>query len=414
MIKFYEFGEKEWVFVMDAFSLQKYSKEKYKNKLDVIQKFFNDYPKENIISNFSTGEIYERKIKQEIKDMTENIEKIILEVTRDEYELYSINYEPISFTYKNNYKNRGEFLKTLFEKNKDLKFISWPDGKKLYRREQFIKTELKRTPLFELGRSGVYKPKNIPVPPIKSPVNYIISDKKVLTVYLNSEAISVSPSHINYNKIVEAVKNNKTDEIVKLFNVKETIEKNLNEIPNNHGKISILNEEVCYNGKPIHNYLTEQIIALSKEGLPWERLGKFLERLINNPFKSVFDELYRFLSNRNMPITEDGCFIGWKKVTDKYKDFQTGTVDNTPGKCPEMPKFEVDDNRRLDCSTGLHVGCREYVHNFYSGKGKIVLVKVAPEDVVCVPENEPIKVRVWKYEVLRDMTENEFLENYYV
>ena len=113
-----------------------------------------------------------------------------------------------------------------------------------------------------------------------------------------------------------------------------------------------------------------------------------------------------------MPITEDGCFIGWKKVDDNYKDFHSGTVDNTPGKSPEMSRFEVDDNTRLECSVGLHVGSREYVHDFHIGKGKIVLVKVAPEDVVCVPNNEPTKVRVWKYEVLRDMTENEFLQNY--
>lgn len=394
MIKFYEHGI-DWVFQIDDFTQQKYSKRKFVNKLDVIQKFFNDYQDVETIDSVLNNEIYERKNKQE-NDM--KCERLVLEVTSGHYSLYDGDIL-INKLSKSNYVNRGEYLKAVFSGYESLKEISFPKGKVLYRREQFIKDKKK-----EVVKTPTTKP------PVK--LNYILSDKKVLTVYTDGKALVVSPDHVNYKQIIDKVKSGQTNGLYELFNVKRQIEKKVVSNEFTKDKIVIKDGELFFNGKLVNNYLCEQIIYFAKEDLPWDNLANFLERLLKNPHKNVFDELYRFLSNRNMPITEDGCFIGWKKVDDNYKDFYSGTVDNTPGKCPEMSRFEVDDNTRLECSIGLHVGCREYVHNFYTSKGKIVLVKVAPEDVVCVPNNEPTKVRVWKYEVLRDMTENEFLENY--
>lgn len=401
-VKFYEHGI-DWIFGIDDFATQTYSKQKYKNRLDAIQKFFDDWPGTDEIESVLEDEIYERKqIKQENKVMG----KVKLVIEEHHYKIFRLNGALIVCAEKRAYKNRGEFLKWFFELNPEVKEISCPQAKTVYRQEQFIKNPLvipvvnKEVPIIS---------KKLPV---KYSLNYIISDKKTLTVYLSSGVVVVPQTHINYLEIVKAVKDNDEKKVKELFNIKENLEKKLATC-NLLGKITVGENSVLYDGKEVHNYLTEQIVALNREGLPWERLGKFLERLMKNPHKNVFDELYRFLSNKNMPITEDGCFISWKKVNDKYLDFHSETVDNTPGKCPEMPRFEVDDNTRLQCSVGLHVGSREYVHGFYSGQGKIVLVKVAPEDVVCVPENEPTKVRVWRYEVLRDMTEDEFFNSYY-
>lgn len=394
MIKFYEHGI-DWVFQIDDFTQQKYNKKKFANKFDAIQNFFNEYPGVEVIDSVLSNETYIRKHKQE-NDMDHK--RLVLEVTPTSYDLYHGDLL-ISYMRKSNYVNRGEYLKDIFSGYEKLKEISYPKGKVLYRREQFIK-----------DKPVTNTTKQTKQPPVK--LNYILSEKKVLTVYTDGKALVVNPDHVNYKKIIEKVKSGQTDGLHELFNVKQQIEKKVVSSKFTKGKIEIKDGELFFNGKLVNNYLCEQIIYFAKEDLPWNNLSNFLERLLKNPHKNVFDELYRFLSNRNMPITEDGCFIGWKKVNDDYKDFYSGTIDNTPGKSPEMPRFEVDDNTRLECSVGLHVGSREYVHNFHVGKGKIVLVKVAPEDVVCVPENEPTKVRVWKYEVLRDMTENEFLQNY--
>jgi hypothetical protein len=58
----------------------------------------------------------------------------------------------------------------------------------------------------------------------------------------------------------------------------------------------------------------------------------------------------------------------------------------------------VDRNRRNECSNGLHIARRGYLGNF---PGDVcVLIKLAPEDVVTVPHNDPNKVRVCGYHIL--------------
>ncbi len=70
-----------------------------------------------------------------------------------------------------------------------------------------------------------------------------------------------------------------------------------------------------------------------------------------------------------------------------------------------MDRGEVDDNREVGCSAGLHVGAIEYVKG-YSGTGcdnggKYIICKVDPADVVSVPkESDCTKLRTCKYEVV--------------
>ena len=77
------------------------------------------------------------------------------------------------------------------------------------------------------------------------------------------------------------------------------------------------------------------------------------------------------------------------------------TISNKVGNVVEVPRNTVDDNWRLDCSSGLHVGSIEYVRNFCANdQNRVVIVKVNPADVVAVPEYECTKLRTCKYEVV--------------
>jgi hypothetical protein len=112
----------------------------------------------------------------------------------------------------------------------------------------------------------------------------------------------------------------------------------------------------------------------------------------------------------NLPITDDGCFLAYKAVTNQYLDKHTRTVDNTPGSnaVPPMPRYKVDDNPDSHCSTGYHVGALPYVQGFASGYGsvngdKIVVCQVDPANVVSVPNDcNGEKMRVTHYTVLCD------------
>ena len=98
--------------------------------------------------------------------------------------------------------------------------------------------------------------------------------------------------------------------------------------------------------------------------------------------------------------------VGYKTVREDFKDKYSGTVDNSPGKVVEKDRRDVDDDFRVACSTGLHVGGHKYVSSFGSGDDKFLEVEFSPADVVSVPCNED-KIRVCRYKVLREIPKSE-------
>jgi hypothetical protein len=87
-------------------------------------------------------------------------------------------------------------------------------------------------------------------------------------------------------------------------------------------------------------------------------------------------------------------------VRDDYKDVHSGKFNNKPGEVNEMPRNQISDDPKEACHEGFHVGALSYAQTFHSG-GRIVVCKVDPENVVCVPYDESQrKMRVCKYKIL--------------
>lgn len=132
-------------------------------------------------------------------------------------------------------------------------------------------------------------------------------------------------------------------------------------------------------------------------------LYAFLRRCAANPRPEAILELYDFLSATDLPITADGCFLAYKRVRGDYKDLHTGTIRNAPGDVVEMPREEVDDDRNVTCSSGLHFAGRDYLDGGYgAGQGNVtVVVKIDPADVVAIPvDYGNQKGRACRYKVL--------------
>jgi len=164
------------------------------------------------------------------------------------------------------------------------------------------------------------------------------------------------------------------------------------------------------NGEEVHGTIATRIREFSAMGLSYENLVLFLENVSQNPSFGAQQELFEFLENRGMPITEDGCFLAYKAVRSDYMDKFSGRIDNSPGQTVEMIRHKVDDNRAKHCSAGLHCGALDYISWYGGGDDKIVVVKVNPKDVVSVPNDcACMKCRVCKYVVLRDF-EGEYNE----
>lgn len=114
------------------------------------------------------------------------------------------------------------------------------------------------------------------------------------------------------------------------------------------------------------------------------------------------EDLMQFLSKGDLPIADDGSIVIYKilkrKAGETFVDVHSGNVLQKVGSYVHMDESLVDPDRRQDCSNGLHVASRSYLGSFTGDV--VVLAKVAPEDVIAVPQYNVNKMRVCGYHIL--------------
>ena len=169
-------------------------------------------------------------------------------------------------------------------------------------------------------------------------------------------------------------------------------------------RVTIDGRTVLFDGEGVPSALTRKLLTVAREGLdlkPWKR---FVVRLFQNPNRAAQAELNEFLEAGNLPITEDGCFLAYKRVRHDYSDCHSGKFDNSVGQVVEMPRSDFDGDRTRTCSQGLHFCSQDYLKHFFGGSGRIVVVKVDPADVVSIPiDYNFTKGRTWRYEVVGEV-----------
>jgi len=224
-----------------------------------------------------------------------------------------------------------------------------------------------------------------------------------LIVVIDGKDYPVDNSHPNWLRLRQAVK----DKDVVTFLSCVDIPKAVNLAVKNTalvGKVEVRDNEVWFNGEILHNSLTRRMLDMLREGFDIQPLVLFLENLMKNPSKRAVDELFDFLDHKNLPLTEDGHFLGYKAVRKDFLDKFSGTIDNSIGKTVEIARNAVDDDRQHECSHGLHVGCLEYSGPtgwYHSSNDRVLIVKVNPADCVAVPkDHNATKLRVCKYVVV--------------
>jgi hypothetical protein len=224
-------------------------------------------------------------------------------------------------------------------------------------------------------------------------VNWVISDNTI-TVNYNGQTHMVSRTDALASKLILAIKNKTYDEIPNLVSAAKRIEKF------SDGKFFVKDGQVFVNDQPVCDFLSNKIVKFANEGLPCEPLVKFAANLQLNPSYRAVQELYQFLEKNDHPITENGCFIAYKKVKEDFMDVHSGTFDNSPGKVVSMPRNQVNEDCNQTCSYGLHVANWDYADKFYTG-GIMLEVEVNPADVVSIPvDYNQAKMRTCAYKVL--------------
>lgn len=187
-------------------------------------------------------------------------------------------------------------------------------------------------------------------------------------------------------------------------------------------RVTIENGHVYYNHDRVDDRIAELMIIASRNGNDEEAraLGYFMERLQANPSKVSREQLFNWMENRSFHITYDGRIVAYKGVNptrtngnqflsshagcgfvnDEY--YENTNLPNNPGDVVAMPRSDVNDDRSVGCSTGLHVGTWRYASGFAT---TTISVVVDPEDVVSVPSDaSEQKMRVCRYEVVEHVT----------
>lgn len=225
--------------------------------------------------------------------------------------------------------------------------------------------------------------------------------KSSISLFLDGQFYSIDDSHLNYRLIREELgkpaEERDIDNIRNNITVKVLIERLT------AGKVTVFDDSVVYDGQPVDNYMTRRMLELLGEGFditPWAR---FMDNVFQNPAEYARGELYEWMEKAEMPMTEDGCFLAFKKIRGDYTDCHTGKFDHSLGTVVEMPREKCDPNRTNHCSTGFHFCSVGYLSHF--GGQRIVVVKINPRDVTSIPNDyHYTKGRCCRYEVVAELT----------
>jgi hypothetical protein len=219
-----------------------------------------------------------------------------------------------------------------------------------------------------------------------------------ITLMLNGRTYTITAeSHQHYAVIREALKTKDFDQVRELIDIAQSVN------TFGKGKVKVVNGVIMYGDIELHNSLSRRMLEQMKEGFEVDYLVNFLENLMQNPSARAVEETYSFLEQNALPITEDGYFVAYKRVTNDYKDFYTRSIDNSLGAVVTMRRNQVDDDKDRTCSHGLHFCSLEYLPHYHGGDGRIVIVKVNPRDVVSIPTDyNNAKGRCCEYTVIEE------------
>ena len=224
----------------------------------------------------------------------------------------------------------------------------------------------------------------------------ILSDDTA-TVYHNGTVATAHASDPLWDEIIEALKNDEYARAMELMD-KPSVIRDFVEGTD----IRITGYEVYYQDRLLPGALARRILKMREQGFDIMPMVRFAQRLFQNPSNRAIEELYGFLDTNDLPITEDGCFMAYKRVRENFTDCHSGTFDNSVGKTCEMERNAVDDDKERTCSYGLHFCSLNYLQHF--GGSKLVALKIDPADVVSIPvDYDNTKGRCCKYEVVEEL-----------
>ena len=234
-------------------------------------------------------------------------------------------------------------------------------------------------------------------------MKYIISNNGSVNAFVGGKPYAFNKSHENYDKLLAYLENGNVEHFEASYDIASTVEHYCD------GYVHVDNGELSWQGITMPELFTDRILQMRREGFNIDSMLNFLDNMNDNPSDQAIVELFDFMQNKHLPITDDGHFLAYKAVSPDFKDIYTGNIDNSVGNEVSIERSKVDSNRNKHCSAGLHVGAIDYVKSYggidldedNDGGNQIVICKVYPADVVSVPSDARFqKLRTCRYEVV--------------
>lgn len=225
---------------------------------------------------------------------------------------------------------------------------------------------------------------------------------------IDMNPFNVNNSHQNFDAIIEALKHKEWDRVHDLINITNQIAQAIADTGGNEkGRIQICSAAgvILFDGIEIRNTLVDRIIKMLADGFDVKPMCAFLENCMDLR-KEIADRIFDWIEAGCMPITEDGCFLAYKRVNADYTSFHDGKTMNPVGGWVRLPRSMCDDDQHNTCSAGLHFCSQGYLPSYHGGMGRILVLKINPKDVVAIPyEYGTAKGRACAYEVVTELSE---------
>ena len=137
----------------------------------------------------------------------------------------------------------------------------------------------------------------------------------VISLVINGKPYSVNRSSPTYGQVEAGLRDRLSDEeLVKLFTISGAVRRF------SSGDFEVVGDTVQYKGEAVPKLVSDRLIHLMRDGMPYEFLKNFWTRLHNNVSLRVRNELYTFLEHKGMCITESGMVRAYKAVRNDWLD----------------------------------------------------------------------------------------------
>jgi len=214
-----------------------------------------------------------------------------------------------------------------------------------------------------------------------------------VVLLFDGKTFNIHRDDFRYPDIANCIRKNQLNKIPKIVDMEAAF---------SYKGLKLIDGQLEIKGEKLPTDLNDMVMSYRKDGIPFDSIIKFWGKLKQNPSYDTRSRLFEFITSNKLLLTDDGCFVGYRGVTEDFKDGHSRKFDNKPGKVCKMPRSAVDDNPNNSCSNGLHIGSYSHANGFGS---RMVAVKVDPVDVVVVPNHcSTQKMRVCKFKVLEEVS----------